>query len=317
MKTLMVLAALSWAWGGTAEELLPLRMAFTPGALYRYDISTTMKTSVHVEGMEQQTTTQTTHYRLAQRVVEVDEKGNGVVETRIESLRVVGEMGEFGNVFYDSALPSDGTNPAADIYASMVNKPFRVTTTPRGQIVKVEGFEKLFEGFGKGETDGFDVSSFLSTLLGDESWNALLQSAQPLLPETPASSWETKTEILLPLFGKVEVASRYEIIDRLVVEGFPAVQVGFQTASVATPEPSSQMFGVVRMTAHLKDLQAKGTYQLGTKDGWAIAGNTLQTTNLKLEMDAPGLSAGAASMDFAVETTTTVKRLPNETKEKP
>lgn len=317
MKTLGALVVLSLSLGGTAEELPRLRMVFIPGTLYRYDISTTMKTSVHVEGMEQQTTTQTTHYRLAQRVAEVDEKGNGVVETRIESLRVVGEMGEFGNVFYDSTLPSDGANPVADVYAGMVNKPFRVTTTPRGQVVKVEGLEKLFEGFEKGEAAEFDISSLLTTLLGDESWSALLQSAQPLLPETPARSWETKTETPLPLFGKVKVASRYEILDRPVVEGFPTVQVGFQTASVATPEPSSQMLGVVRMRAHLKDLQAKGTYELGAEDGWAITSKTLQTMSLKLEIDAPGLSAGAASVDFSTETTTTVKRLPNETKEKP
>jgi len=300
-----------------ADEPPLLRMHFVKGALFRYEMATTTKTTVHVttQSEEPQTATQTTQYRLSQRVVDVDEKGNGVVEARIESLRVVGEMGDLGSVFYDSTLPSDGSNPAADVYAGLVDKPFRMTTTPRGQVIKVEGFAKLFEDVAKEGEPGVDISTMLTGLLGDESWNALLQMAQPLLPENPMSSWETKTEIPLPLFGKVEIASKYALLGRTLVDNVSAVQLGFEMASDSTPEPSSQTLGIVRMTSHLKDFHAKGTYEIGVDDGWVVSGKTVQTMRITMTIDAPSLGSGRASLDFTTETTTTTTRLPNEMKE--
>ena len=242
-------------------------------------------------------------------------KGNGVVEARIESLRVVGDLGDLGDIYYDSNSPNDGTTPATDVYASLVNKPFRITTTPRGQVIKVEGFATLFEGVGEESESGFGVQELLTGLLGDDSWNALLQMAQPLLPETPAQSWRQRTEIAVPLFGKLAIASEYDIAGRPIVDGIPTIQLGFVMESESAPEPSTQTLGIVRMTTSLKGLHAKGTYEIGLDDGWVVSGKTVQTMTLALSVDAPGLTAGAASLDFTTETTTTTKRLPNETKE--
>jgi hypothetical protein len=69
------------------------------------------------------------------------------------------------------------------------------------------------------------------------------------------------------------------------------------------------------MTTSLKGLDAKGTYEIGVDDGWVVSGKTVQTMTLSLNVDAPGLSAGAASLDFTTSTTTTVKRLSNDAKE--
>lgn len=315
MRRFLVAAmTLSCAMSGIADEPQLLRILFQRDALYRYEMTTTTRTTVRVAAQsdEPQTTSQTMQYRVSQRVVDVDERGNGVIEARIESLRVVGEMGELGSVFYDSSVPTDGSDPTADVYAGLMYKPFRMTMTSRGQIVKVEGFAELFKSASKDGEAGFDISAMLTGLLGDESWNALLQMNQPFLPETAASTWETKSETTAPLFGKLSTTSKFETLGTRIVEGAPTTQVGFHSVATATPEPVSKTLGIVRVTTNLTGFDVKGTYAIGSGDGWVVASATAQTMSLKMSIDAPGMSAGAASLEFATETTTATRRLPTE-----
>ena len=129
---------------GPAVELA---LKFVPGQTRTYKGTTELQKSVEWKGSPAAKPAQFTdgrtgnHIELTfeQRVVQVQDDGNAVLEITIKGLKYVGEVVNKVVLSFDSSKPEDSGSPLA----ALIGRSYQVKMSPKGQVVEIANVEPV------------------------------------------------------------------------------------------------------------------------------------------------------------------------------
>jgi len=288
----------------TVKAAEPLRLSFAEGDQYAF--RHTLKTVTDVEMPFPQKTTQTMRYTLDQRVAEVDaDTGDATVEVRFRHVFVEVDMGEMGGFRVDTA---DDDSDDAATYRKLIDRPFTMRVTPRGEVLDVTGLTPLVqEALAAGGADSVTMEQ-VETIVGDESMMGMYQSFQPIYPEEAAGEWETESTISLPMMGPAAIRVLWTLGEHHEVNGQTTTPVA-AAAEVTTPsEPTTTSLGFADMELRLRNMGSTGVIDISDEDGWPVSGEIRSNGVMGMKLSIPGLNMPTSS-NMTVNSVSIIERL--------
>jgi hypothetical protein len=254
--------------GVTTNENTPavaLTLKFVPGQAATYKVTTENQKSIEWKGSPTARPEQFTDGRLGhhveitfeQRVRQVQEDGNAVLEITIQGLKYVGESANKIVLDFDSARPADAGNPLA----KLVGKSYQVKMSPRGQVVGVSNVGPARQAV-QGSLPGNNVAQKL--LSDDEIRNRHEIVALSALKDPAVHPGQTWSNIKVFSFDELG-AKTYERVYTLKQVGSGQLSVPGSAPSTANrPLPTDNLAGrqaVVEMKGIPSAAKAAELYQ--------------------------------------------------------
>jgi hypothetical protein len=290
--------------GIAANAAEPLRLSFSEGDQYAF--RHTLKTETDVKIPFPQKTIQTMRYTLDQRVTEVDAiTGDATIEVRFRHVFVELDMGEMGGFKVDTA--DDHADDVAT-YRKLIDRPFTMLVTPRGEVLEVSGLTPLVQEILASDGASAVTMEQVETIVGDESMMSMYQSFQPVYPEEAMGKWETESTVSLPMMGPAATRVRWTLGESRHVDGH-ATTPAAAAAEVTTPsEPATVSLGFADMELRLRNMVSKGVIDISNRDGWPVKGEIKSDGVMGMKLSIPGLSMPTSS-DMTVKSVAIIERL--------
>jgi hypothetical protein len=277
-----LLLALSAANCFSAE---PLRWKFEPGEKIQYEMTQKMETTMNAgpagdfkTGMEQT-------MDITWHIDEVTPEGNATMRQQIERVQLKMNMPGGQAAEYDSASdepPQGMAAMLAPLYEAMTGGEFKVTMTPRGEVLEAEAPPKLAEAM-----KNIPGAAAMGDLTSPEGIKQMIMQGSMTLPEGDLKSgekWNSKVE-MKSQFGKMDVVTTYDYAGAKDVDGqsFEAISLTPEIASV--PEPNAQM------QMEIKDQKADGEVLFNRELGRIHSSHLVQSMVMEMKVSGQTLNA--------------------------
>ena len=153
----------------------------------------------------------------------VEENGNAVLTQTIERVQMgIAAPGQ-AEVQYDSSSeepPQGYAAMLAPMFQAMISAPFKVTMSPRGEIVDVEVPQSLIEAMSQ-----IPGGAMLGSLATEEGFRNMIRQSSILLPKpeelVEGHQWTSSIEMDNPIAGKIITETTYQYQGPREVEGQP------------------------------------------------------------------------------------------------
>jgi len=249
----------------TAKDGNDIRLAFNlkPGAKYLYSIENNQNINM---GMDMQ------QNMLMEYIYDITsaDGDNRKMNVTLDHIKIDGKMmGQ--NMSYDSKDPNSAANNPLAVAGNMVGKPFSIIVSPKGEIIKVDGFDKLMK-----ETD--PQGQGVSQQLTDSTIKKMMGATLDMFPEKAVKigdSWTKNTTMDVQPFS-MAIETRYTL--KSVADGKANIDV----ASVIKVNPAGQA------DPRMKDVKIElngtqtGTMVVATESGQLISGDIKQSITGKI-----------------------------------
>ena len=290
----------------------PLRFRLQEGDLFAYQIKMKMDMTINIKGQDI-TSGQEMTMVVEQRTIEVEpETGYGVIQTTIKAMNATLTM---------KNLPPGITQAQADAHMKqsealmnrmtkpMLNKPYKMTMTPRGEIKKIDA-KPLKEAVNSMiATLGPEVSAPLADMFSEETLKKNSAAAGIIYPKEDEAKWTKEGEISMGLIGELHLKEVWERQEDETVLKIPSHKLTLSaTGKMADPNASRQLQGVL-FTANLSGFEMEGTVHVSQEDGWPVKTKMLSSVVMSMAVEE-GCSVEGAN--FKVKQTMTAKRLTPE-----
>jgi hypothetical protein len=144
----------------------------------------------------------------------------------------------------------------------LVGAVFKVTLNPKGEVVKIEGYEDLLK---KLAGDDANARKAVQSIKPEELFKVSVSEAFGFLPDKPVKtgdSWERETTRSLGPLGSIVSKRKYSYDGSETVEGKPLEKISFTATTTYNPpkagEPTSLEFQVAKADIKVEDV--KGTF---------------------------------------------------------
>ena len=192
-------------------EKLDLSLKFKKGQKLEYTSTTDM--SQTITGMADMKASVAQKQGLSQEVLEVDEKGVAKVRQKVTYVKVKQDM-PMGNQEFDSTKKEDmekaKTDPNLKTYAALVNKPFTFKIDGKGNVLEVEGYDKIMEEAFKDDP----MAEAIKGNFSNEQAKKMLQMNYAAFPKEKVSkgeSWTSKAEYPAGTGGTLKMELKYTL----------------------------------------------------------------------------------------------------------
>jgi hypothetical protein len=185
------LLAFFTAHAQAADDAVMLRWQFRKGEFYQFRLRHREVRNVSVADQKLEATTDSDYeWRWTVRAVEKDV---AILDLELKSARVTSNGAQAFEFQYDSTAPArfddEYRKKLAQIYDQLRVTKLRLEMKPNGQIVKLEGLDKLLSDLEVGQ-----VNDFHGINLRDATFGWFLQQALGVLPDAgvaPGATWKT------------------------------------------------------------------------------------------------------------------------------
>lgn len=171
--------------GGDAVDL---KLNLQPGSKYLY----TMETKMTMEQSAMGQTMKTNNDMIMESTYDVTgtEGGNKRLTVTYDRIAMSMKSG-MGNMSYDSKNPSAGDSMLS-MMSNMLNRPFSMTVSDKGEIIKVEGLSGIINGMGDTTTpEGAMMHKQMSSTFNDTAIRSMMQQSLNIFPDKPVSPGDT------------------------------------------------------------------------------------------------------------------------------
>ena len=211
-------AAVAIPTGATRQDAATLAYKWNKGETLRYRITQTTATTL--SGFPGAASDVTLNQRLNQAfsltVEDLTADGAVSLSQVFESMRMEVDT-PAGKVVIDSGSPAPNAAPpeqlAQKIFASMIGAPVKLTLTPSGRVLKVEGFDRLIDKMSAVLPADAAAGAALRQLkasLGDAPMSAMFSQGFPELPPRPlkpGDTWTATAAVPNPVFGSINTST--------------------------------------------------------------------------------------------------------------
>lgn len=185
---LAVLAATLLYASCKSGEPVDLKLNLQPGSKYLYIMETKMNMDQSAMGQTMKTSSDMTMESTYDVTgAEGPNKRITVTYDRI----AMNMKNAMGNMAYDSKNPLSG-NSDLSMMGNMLNKPFSMTVSDKGEIVKVEGLSDIINGVGDTTTpQGAAMRQQMSSTFNDTAIKSMMQQSLNIFPDKPVRPGDT------------------------------------------------------------------------------------------------------------------------------
>jgi hypothetical protein len=206
-------------WAGMVSAQVPLEWKFKEGSTFYLELTSTSKQVLKTVGRElKQDLEQTTVFSV--RVDKIDEQKNVVLEQKLEWLSVKTTA---------TSLPDDRYNQ------QLAGVAFKVTLNPKGEVIKLEGYDKMLDHVAK---DDENARKAVKALLSEESLMKAAEEVFAFLPEKPVKTgdtWTREAKRSLGPLGTLQLTRKYSYDGPETVDGRSLERITFTGSGVFTP----------------------------------------------------------------------------------
>lgn len=281
-----------------ADEAVTLRYQLKPGDKTIFQTTTTAVQSQSFNNMDFKTTIKSSDVGV-RTCAEVDKDGNFRIQSENKLLKVVNDIAVLGKYTYDSQAAENDKGSAiggalTPIYDRMKGAVLTVVVSPRGEVVKLEGFQELV-------ADVIKDNPLAQQFAGGGSDDAVKLGVQeqfivcPEKPVKPGDTWEATFELPLPKLGTVKGKRTYKYEGPDKVGEIPTAKIGITTEfsfDLKIDMDVSKITGTIGTTA------SEGTAQFDVEKGRLLS--------LKTKVDFAGdmqVEAGGQSFNISMKQT--------------
>lgn len=281
-------AVLVWTAPVWAEDAVTLRYRYQPGEASVYQ-STVSATQVQkFNDMEFKTQVRSTDVAV-RTCTEVDKTGSFRLQTENKLLKVVNDVAVLGKYTYDSQAAENEKGSAlgealTPVYDRMKGSLLTVVLSPRGEVVKVEGYQELLAEVIKDNPLG-------QQFFGGGSDDAAKWGLQdmflvcPEQPVQPGDAWESTFEFPLPKLGTIKGKRVYTYEGPDKVGDTPTARIAVTTQfsfDLKIEAEGSKISGTIATTA------SEGTAQFDAVNGRLLALRTKVDFSGEMQVEAGG-----------------------------
>ena len=253
----------------------PLRFRLQEGDLFPYrgklKVETTLNTPVGTIKM---------NYEIdgvvEQRVVEVAENGNGIIESKYKKFDVAMSIG--GDV--SSVLPQEeidrreehASREITDAYKRILNEPFKITMTPRGEIKKLEA-KKFLETLKQATDAVAALGGFSFDFLDEASLKRNIIAPGLVYPKLDEYLWETKMQMTEKAGGNsitTDLKLNWSRQGDKVVKKIPSHILEFTGEGKLADGTASLQIEGVDVAVNLESFDMEGTVHISKEDLWPV-----------------------------------------------
>lgn len=248
--------ALLCAAPSRAQEKVDLRLNLQQGQVFEQVISFQQKISQTIQKQKLDTTAKT-RFRLRMEVLESNADGSWKIKTIYKTLQADMHMTGFGGkeivTHYDSTKPTKKLDPGTEIYKAMVGQSIISTVSPRSEVLKMEGWEKLVASMADSmKVPAAQRDQFVKTMQSAmESQTGQNMGLAPFPAQAVAigDSWATKTNQTASV--PIVLATRYTLKSR--ANGNAAIDV--QSKIVNNPDATAMEVSDSKVKTNLSGTQ--------------------------------------------------------------
>ncbi len=188
--------------GNASNEAVQLKLNLEKGKTYNYGLTTHFDMNMEMMGQKIASGGDVDYgYKL--NVADIDAQGNTILNSTIDAIKF--KMSAMGiNMGYDSKNVGDTTkedkmsNMFRRIFGGMMGKTFKMTVSPKGEIVKIEGIDEMLNAMIEGMPGSVEDKAKMRKQMG-QSFNAdqIKQSfsqAFTVFPDKPVKVGDTWTK---------------------------------------------------------------------------------------------------------------------------
>jgi hypothetical protein len=297
-----------------------LRYRWTKGETVRYRLTQrTMSTVTGAPGGMGEVNIEQNMIQVFRSVVDgVTAEGNATLQQVVESIRVE-VSSPMGKYTFDSA---DGKSPASGnqgpvpgqemmgkIFAAMVGEAFSLELSPTGQVLKVEGIQrvldKMMSELPKDQMSAQMMSNLKQNFSDDAMKNTFSQGfAQlPDHPLKPGDSWTSSATVVNPAMGKLSTSTTSTLQPSAGASSSPARIL--TKISMTQESPSANPMGI---TMRLDSASGDGELLFDVAKGRFQGGTTKLTMPLMMTGSTP--DGSQLNMTTLTKTTITIELIP-------
>jgi len=186
------------------------------------------------------------------------------------------------SIVYDSKKQITPTDPAAQVFAAMVGKSFKVKIASNGRIEEVQGLKEIISDVIS--VAGAGAAMSFEGLIDEKSLRKSMGLMFDIYPDKPVrigDAWTKKDSIAMG-FLNLEVAGTYTLQARS--DGMSTIEV---TSTIkAKPGAALPGAGMMDVTINMNGTQ-KGTLVISEDSGWIKEGTITQNISGYIEMVNP------------------------------
>ncbi len=234
------------------------------------------------------------------------ENENMVLKTCFESLYVNVESILF-SMKYDSESVTNESPALTKVYNQIINKDFNVVITPTGNVIRIEGIDKIIDDAVKvlGNINPSASAQLKNALIGQMGKESLKGNMEMIFGVYPAGSkkvgdqWNTSTRLTSLL--KADLNNNWTFADasnkqwKILGKG-----------NVSTTGENSKLNGI-EVKLDLKGKQ-KCEYTLNQEDGWFIKGKQIQNVKGFITMSGNSSLPQGFEIPTTLESVTYIER---------
>lgn len=199
---MIVFGAVALLLAPVQDGKVELRWKFVEGQALRYRMEQTIVLEGSTRKLSQKTATT---YRL--KVGRVDREGRGTITFTYEAFAFTHEAGD-RRITYDSRTAGDKPpHPAVQLQARLVGRSFKMTLTPSGRVVNVEGVDRLIDLLVADHPKPDAARRTLREMFSPDTLKSMMQQMAPTLPERKVARrdrWKDEYTLTMPMVGKMD-----------------------------------------------------------------------------------------------------------------
>ena len=222
---------------------------------------------------------------IEQRVVEVAENGNGIIETTFKELDVAVGLGGAALSFVPQEeidrAQETASRLATEILKQILNEPYKVTMTPRGEIKKVDAKEFLatVESIEAPADMPFNIKDWFT----EESLKINRIVPGLVFPKLEEYIWKSEMEVVEKMQGRsltTGVKIDWSRQGDKVVKKIPSHILEFTGSGKLTEGPVSIQVEGVDVAIDLESYDIEGTVHISKEDLWPVKTKIVNNTVL-------------------------------------
>ncbi|MGQ1786713.1 MULTISPECIES: DUF6263 family protein [unclassified Saccharicrinis] len=249
-----------------------LKYKLKKGQEYRFYQETKMNITQSLGIIEQEIKNE---FKGVTRFTPIGNEGANIVLNASFETMIINIESIMFNINYDSSKPVKPDDKVANIYNGVIGKDFKMVITPQGNVVRIDGIDKLINDAvnGMGNLQPQAALQMRKTLNGHFGEEALTGNMAMLLSIYPAESkkvgdtWSTDTKLTSAL--KANLNNNWTLADasnkQWKLKG---------NGSITTLGEEAEMNGM-KMSFNLKGNQ-DSEFVVNQEDGWFVSGKQNQ-----------------------------------------